>query len=349
VTGPAAETLVEPLISVVDLRVEYPSPRASRAHAGQRNPVRAVDGVSLDVWPGEVLALVGESGSGKTTIAHAIMRLVEASAGRIVHRGRDITHLRGAELRRLRRSFQLIFQDPYESLDPRQTIAEILTEPLLIHGVGATAEERATIVATSLASVGLTPPGDFAGRFPHQLSGGQRQRVSIAAAMVLEPELVVADEPVSMLDVSVRAGILRLMLDLRAQRGFAYLFITHDLSLAWVLADRIAVLYLGRIVEIGPAAEVIPAPRHPYTKALVSVIPVPNPHGRRAQIILRGETPSPAAVPSGCRFHPRCPLRAELGDPEICERLEPTLQPVDGPHAVACHFPKEDDNARPRA
>jgi oligopeptide/dipeptide ABC transporter ATP-binding protein len=344
--GPRA---VEPLISVVDLRVEYPASRAARDRTGRGRPVRAVDGVSLDVRPGEVLALVGESGSGKTTIAHALMRLVAPTSGRIVHRGRDITALRGAELRRLRRSFQLIFQDPYESLDPRQTVEEILTEPLLIHGVGVGPAERAGIVRASLASVGLTPPDEFAGRFPHQLSGGQRQRVSIAAAMVLEPELVVADEPVSMLDVSVRAGILQLMLDLRSERGFAYLFITHDLSLAWVLADRIAVLYLGRVVELGPADAVIREPRHPYTRALVSVIPVPDPRARREQVVLVGETPSPTDVPSGCRFHPRCPLRQRLGNPEICEQVDPVLEPTGAAHAAACHFRSEEDDACNRA
>jgi oligopeptide/dipeptide ABC transporter ATP-binding protein len=197
--------------------------------------------------------------------------------------------------------------------------------------------------------VGLTPADEFAGRFPHQLSGGQRQRVSIAAAMVLEPELVVADEPVSMLDVSVRAGILRLILDLRAERGFACLFITHDLSLAWVLADRIAVLYLGRVVEIGPAAEVISAPLHPYTRALVSVVPVPRPSARREQVILEGETPSPSVTPGGCRFHPRCPLRRQLGNPEICEAVDPGLEPPEADHAAACHFPLEEEHARQRA
>ena len=335
----------EPLISVVDLRVEYRGTRSSRDASGRRQPVRAVDGVSLDVHPGEVVALVGESGSGKTTVAHALMRLVDPVGGRIVHRGRDITTLAGAELRGLRRSFQLIFQDPYESLDPRQTVAEILTEPLLIHGVGGTSEERARIVAASLASVGLTPPEEFVARFPHQLSGGQRQRVSIAAAMVLQPELVVADEPVSMLDVSVRAGILKLMLDLRRERDFAYLFITHDLSLAWVLADRIAVMYLGRVVEIGPSDAVIQRPHHPYTRALVSVIPIPDPKVRREQVVLAGETPSPTAAPTGCRFHPRCPLRRQLGDPEICERVDPTLEPLGGTHMAACHFRTEDDDA----
>jgi oligopeptide/dipeptide ABC transporter ATP-binding protein len=311
-----------------------------------------VDGVSLDVAPGEILALVGESGSGKTTLAHALLRLVEPTAGRIVHRGRDITRLGGHELRALRRTFQLIFQDPYESLDPRQTVAQIITEPLLIHRAAlgaATAADRAATVRRSLAAVGLTPPGEFASRFPHQLSGGQRQRVSIAAAMVLEPELIVADEPVSMLDVSVRAGILRLILDLRDQRGFACLFITHDLSLAWVLADRIAVLYLGRVVEIGRAADVIGAPRHPYTRALVSVIPVPHPHAAREQEVLEGETPSPSAVPSGCRFHPRCPLRRRLGNPEICERVDPALQPAGTGHAAACHFASEVLDVRPGA
>jgi oligopeptide/dipeptide ABC transporter ATP-binding protein len=341
--------MTEPLISVVDLRVEFPPSRASRDLAGRGRPVRAVDGVSLDLWPGEVLALVGESGSGKTTIAHALMRLVAPSSGQIVHHGRDITRLAGAELRALRKSFQLIFQDPYESLDPRQTVEAIITEPLLIHGVGRSSGERAGLVREALASVGLTPADEFAGRFPHQLSGGQRQRVSIAAAMVLEPELVVADEPVSMLDVSVRAGILRLILDLRATRGFACLFITHDLSLAWVLADRIAVLYLGRVVEIGPAAEIIRAPRHPYTRALVSVIPVPRPSARRKQDILEGETPSPSATPGGCRFHPRCPLRRSLGNPEICERVDPALEPSGADHAAACHFPLEENDARQRA
>jgi oligopeptide/dipeptide ABC transporter ATP-binding protein len=338
-----------PVISLVDLRVEYPPSRASRDRAGRGLPVRAVDGVSLDIWPGEVLALVGESGSGKTTIAHALMRLVEPASGRIVHRGRDITGLRGGELRRLRRAFQLIFQDPYESLDPRQSVGEIVAEPLLIHGLGATVDERTAIVQVALESVGLTPAAEFSSRYPHQLSGGQRQRVSIAAAMVLQPELVVADEPVSMLDVSVRAGILRLMLDLRASRGFAYIFITHDLSLAWVLADRIAVLYLGRVVEIGPADDVIHRPRHPYTRALVSVIPVPRPSARHEQVVLVGETPSPSMVPNGCRFHPRCPLRERLGRPEICERVDPVLEPAGGKHAAACHFQLEEKDANQRA
>ena len=335
------ETRAAPLISIEDLKVEY---RAMGARAGRRTVVRAVDGVDLEIHPGEILALVGESGSGKTTLAHALTRLVEPSAGRIIHRGRDITHLKGAELRRLRRHFQVIFQDPYESLDPRQTAAEIVGEPLSIHEPTLAAGVRQKRILGALHAVGLEPPEEYAGRFPHQLSGGQRQRVSIAAAMVLEPELVVADEPVSMLDVSLRAGILKVMLDLRESRHFAYLFITHDLSLAWVFADRIAVMYLGRIVESGSADEIIRHARHPYTQALVSVIPVPDPSARGERTVLVGETPSPLSIPSGCRFHPRCPLRARLDNPEICERVDPRLESDPGGHQAACHFKEEPTN-----
>jgi oligopeptide/dipeptide ABC transporter ATP-binding protein len=330
--------MTEPLVSLSDLHVDYRPSRAVRASRRRGIRVRAVDGVDLEVNAGEVLALVGESGSGKTTLAHALTRLVEPSAGRIAYRGSDITRLRGADLRRLRRRFQIIFQDPYESLDPRQSVGDIVAEPLLIHGIGTSAGARLDRVHRALRSVGLAPPEEFATRYPHQLSGGQRQRVSIAAAMILEPELVIADEPVSMLDVSLRAGILRLMLDLRASRGFAYLFITHDLSLAWVFADRIAVMYLGRIVELGRADEIIRRPRHPYTQALVSVIPVPSPRARRRQVLLAGETPSPIAIPSGCRFHPRCPLRAAMGNPEVCERVDPRLEATGEGHTAACHF-----------
>ena len=328
----------EPLLQVRDLAVHYPPSRAHRDRLGRGRPVRAVDGMSFDLFPGEILAMVGESGSGKSTLARAVLRLVEPTAGRIVHRGRDITALRGAELRRLRARFQIVFQDPYESLNPRQTVEEIVAEPLVIHGRGATAAERRGLVLAALEAAGLRPAGEIAARYPHQLSGGQRQRVAFAAAMALEPELVVADEPVSMLDVSLRAGILRLMLDLRDGRGFACLFITHDLSLAWVVADRIAVVYLGRIVEIGPADEVLRRPRHPYTRALVSVIPVPDPAAAGAQIVLAGETPPPDAIPSGCRFHPRCWLREQLGNPDRCTTEDPTLVPAAAGHDVACHF-----------
>lgn len=334
-----------PVLSLRDLRVEYPPSRRDRDILGRGTPVRAVDGVSLDVHAGEIVALVGESGSGKTSIAQAVLQLVPIAGGSVVHRGQDMVRAGGRELRTFRRHVQLVFQDPYESLDPRHTVERVVTEPLRIHGVGRDDADRRATVHRALASVGLEPAEELARRYPHQLSGGQRQRVSIAAAMVLEPELIVADEPVSMLDVSLRAGILRLMLDLRRDRGFAYLFITHDLSLAWVFADRIAVMYLGRIVELGPANEVIRWPRHPYTRALVSVIPVPDPDAHRSQVLLEGETPSPSRIPTGCRFHPRCPLRRRLGEPAICQTVDPDL--VMGPgerpdHVVACHFAKED-------
>lgn len=334
-----------PVLVLRDLRVEYPPSRRDRDRLGRGTPVRAVDDVSLDIQPGEAVALVGESGSGKTSIAQAIMRLVPIAGGSVLHQGQDVARAQGRALRAFRRRVQLVFQDPYESLDPRHTVERVVTEPLLIHGVGGDTAGRRAIVLGALASVGLEPAAELARRYPHQLSGGQRQRVSLAAAMVLEPELVIADEPVSMLDVSLRAGILRTMLGLRRDRGVAYLLITHDLSLAWVFADRVAVLYLGRVVELGPADAVIGAPRHPYTRALVSVIPVPDPDAHRTQTLLEGETPSPAHRPPGCRFHPRCPLRQRLGRPPVCETTEPTLArapAADEGQVVACHFAMED-------
>jgi peptide/nickel transport system ATP-binding protein len=321
-----------PVLQVEDLHVSY------RGRRG-RPPVRAVDGVSFDVHRGEVLALVGESGCGKTSIARAVMRLLEPSAGRIVFRGRDVTHLSGRALRPIRAGMQMVFQDPYESLDPRQTVFDLVAEPLAIHRRARDPGERGQAVHAALERAGLSPPESVARRYPHHLSGGQRQRVAIASAMVLEPSLVVADEPVSMLDVSLRAGILQLMLELREKRDLAYVFITHDLSLAWVVADRIAVVYLGRIVEIGPAAEVIGAPTHPYTKALVSVIPVPEAGAAAEQLVLSGETPSARSVPPGCRFHPRCWRSEQLGGPADCRTIDPVLH--GDLHQVACHFALE--------
>jgi oligopeptide/dipeptide ABC transporter ATP-binding protein len=333
VTATATATRA-PVLAVEDLHVVY---RGRRGRA----PVRAVDGVSFDVRPGEVLALVGESGCGKTSIARAVLRLVEPSAGRVSFLGRDITHLSGRALRPVRAGMQMVFQDPYESLDPRQSVFELVAEPLRIHGRARDPAERRRAVYAALERAGLSPPESVARRYPHHLSGGQRQRVAIASAMVLEPSLVVADEPVSMLDVSLRAGILRLMLELRERRDLAYVFITHDLSLAWVVADRVAVVYLGRIVEIGPAADVIGDPKHPYTKALVSVIPVPEAGAAAGQLVLSGETPSARAVPAGCRFHPRCWRSERLGRPAECSSLDPALS--DETHAVACHFPLDRD------
>lgn len=297
--------------------------------------VRAVDGVDLGIRNGEVLALVGESGSGKTTIGRVIVKLTRQTAGRIWLDGKEVSDLWGVRaLRDYRRRVQIVFQDPYETLNPRQSIFDFVAEPLVVNGIGASEAERRASVLAALDAAGLRPAEEFAARFPHELSGGQRQRVVIAGALVMGPGIVVADEPVSMLDVSIRTELLRLMLDLRAERSLAYLFITHDLSLAWVIADRIAVLYLGKIMEIGPAEAVIRRPRHPYTAALVSVSPSPDPPtrgGGAKRTILAGETPDAVHVPPGCRFHPRCPLVFDR-----CRTEAPPLLDVGGGQAAAC-------------
>jgi oligopeptide/dipeptide ABC transporter ATP-binding protein len=305
-----------------------------------RGHVRAVDGIDLAIRRGEVLALVGESGSGKTTTGRVIVKLTRPTGGRLLLDGQDVTGTwGGAGLRDYRRRVQLIFQDPYETLNPKQTIHDFVAEPLEVQGVRGGIAERERRVLEAIDAAGLRPATDFAFRYPHELSGGQRQRVVIAGALVLEPQLIVADEPVSMLDVSIRTEILNLMLDLRRQRDLTYLFITHDLSVAWVIADRIAVMYLGRIVELGPAEAVINDPRHPYTRALVSVMPTPVPPepGQRARrVILAGETPDAAHIPAGCRFHPRCPLAEEAGIVERCRVEEPSLVELGDGRAAAC-------------
>jgi oligopeptide/dipeptide ABC transporter ATP-binding protein len=321
------------VLSVEDLVVSYRARRGPRA----ARHIKAVDGVSFAVGAGEILALVGESGCGKTSITRAITRLEEPAGGRVMFRDHDIAHVRGRSLRSLRRDLQIVFQDPFESLDPRLTAYDTVAEPLAVHGLDRSRES----VLSALSQVGLSPAGPMGGRYPHQMSGGQRQRLVIAAAMVLSPSLVIADEPVSMLDVSLRAGILRLMLDLRDSQGTSFLFVTHDLSLAWVVADRVAVVYLGRVVEIGTADEVIHTPLHPYTQALVSVIPVPETGATRERVLLRGEAPSAAAVPAGCRFHPRCPLYRSLDSPERCRTEDPAQLPISAAHQAACHFAKE--------
>jgi oligopeptide/dipeptide ABC transporter ATP-binding protein len=311
-----------PVLEVEDLVVRYPVARGLVGMLARRprQSVHAVEGVRLTLAAGELLALVGESGCGKTTTAQAVLRLVDPLAGSIRFDGRDITRLGTRELRPLRRRMQLIYQDPYESLDPRLRVRATVEEPLLIHGLGANKTERAEWVRTALAKAGLSPPELFLDRYPHELSGGQRQRVAIAAGLVLGPQLLVADEPVSMLDVSVRAGVLRLLDELR-RGGLAILMITHDLSTAARFADRIAVMYLGRIVEEGPAHEIVDNAQHPYTRALLSVVPRRDPRHRRTPQILRGETPDAVRIPMGCRFHPRCPMMIEH-----CKGVDPALE-----------------------
>ena len=324
-----------PLLEVENLVTRFPVPRGFVGALARRpkRAVRAVDGVTFSLTDGEMLALVGESGSGKTTTAQTILRLVDADSGTIRFQGEDISNASGSRMRVLRRHAQLIFQDPYESLDPRFRVRDTVEEPLRVHGLAGGADEREARVRDALTRAGLTPPELFLQRFPHELSGGQRQRVAIAASLVLDPKLLVADEPVSMLDVSVRAGILTLLDELR-RSGLGILMITHDLSTAAHFADRIAVMYLGRIVEEGPARDVVSDPKHPYTKALISVVPKRDPRTTTEPQILRGETPNPIAIPPGCRFNPRCPIAI----PE-CRTVDPELRTPAGAaasHLAAC-------------
>jgi oligopeptide/dipeptide ABC transporter ATP-binding protein len=326
----------EAILEVKGLRVLFPVPRGivGTLMLRPRRFVHAVDGVSFHLRRGEILGLAGESGSGKTTTAMAVLGLIPPTEGQVVLEGQGITLLaQGTERLALRRRMQVIFQDPYESLNPRQTVFATVAEPLEVHRLSRNREEKVKRVAEALAAAGLRPPEAFFPRYPQELSGGQRQRVAIAAALVLGPSILIADEPVSMLDVSVRAEILSLLLGLRDRHGITILYITHDLSTAAYFTDRIAIMYLGRIVEIGPTDEVLRVPRHPYTRALLSVIPVPNPRRRRRRLILKGETPNPIDLPSGCRFHPRCPEALPR-----CLLTEPSLEEIGPDHLIACHF-----------
>jgi len=294
--------------------------------------VRAVDGINFDIKRKEIFGLIGESGSGKTTTGRMLLRLIRPTSGKIFFHKREITRLPEKEFKPLRKKMQIIFQDPYESLNPKMTVYDILAEPMRIQQIG-TEEEIAQRVYRALEDVELIPPEEFIHRYPHELSGGQRQRVATGRALVLEPEFIVADEPVSMLDVSIRAEILNLMFDLMDKYGVSFLYITHDIALARHICERIAVMYLGKIMEKGATEDIIYEPLHPYTKALMAAVPNPDPTAKRIEVVIKGEIPSPVNPPSGCRFHTRC--QEYIGD--ICRRKEPPLVDVGGGHYVACH------------
>lgn len=295
--------------------------------------VRAVDGVSFDIERGDVFCLAGESGSGKTTTGKVVLRLTEPTEGSVVFDGIEVNRLRKKELRKIRRRMQPIFQDPYASLNPWMRIGMGVSHGLKIHQIGANDDERRRMTLEILERVGLSPPQDFYNTYPHNLSGGQRQRAVIARAMILRPDFIVADEPVSMVDVSMRALILDLMKDLKRDFNLTYLFITHDLAVARYISNKIAIMYLGQIVEMGPVSDVYRTPQHPYTVALLSAIPIPDPKLKRQRLIPKGEIPSPIFPPAGCRFHPRCPFAQQ-----ICTDKEPPLIEVSKGHYSACHF-----------
>ena len=337
-----------PLLEVRHLARYFQAGRAGGLLGGSPRMLRAVDGVSFTLRQRETLGLVGESGCGKSTLGRTILRLIEPTSGQVLIDGQDVTALRGPALRQLRRTMQMVFQDPYSSLNPRMRVGASIREPLDIFRIG-TAEERRARVGSLLERVGLD--SSYAARFPHELSGGQRQRVGIAAALSLEPRVIVADEPVSALDVSVQAQILNLLHRLQRDLGLSLLFIAHNLDVVQHVSDRVAVMYLGKIVETAPTNRLFASPEHPYTRALLSAIPIPDPTRALHPQPLPGEVPSPLDPPAGCRFHPRCPLAED-----ICRRIEPPLQAYAPDTAVACHVAARklglaaaSDEARPRS
>ena len=322
-----------PLLSVNDLVVHYPK-RGGALFRHTTGTVHAVCGVSFDINKGETLGLVGESGCGKTTTGRAVLQLIKATSGSVVFEGRELIGMDKRSIQEIRRQMQVVFQDPFGSLDPRMPIGESVAEPLRIHGLWNRSEGH-TRVAETLSLVGLEP--GFANRFPNEFSGGQRQRIGIARALILEPKLLVLDEPVSALDVSIQAGVVNLLEELQDRLGISYLFIAHDLSVVRHVSHRVAVMYLGRIVETGSQTDVYRRPRHPYTQALLSAVPIPDPHKERSRthIVLEGDLPSPENPPSGCRFRTRC-WKAQV----ICESDTPALIDQGDGHKVACHFPE---------
>jgi oligopeptide transport system ATP-binding protein len=326
------------LVEIENLKVYFPI-RAGIFKTVQ-GTVKAVDDVTFEVRRGETLGLVGESGCGKSTTGRAMIRLREPTAGSVKFDGVELTTLKSGPLRQLRRRMQIIFQDPYGSLDPRMTVGAIISEPLDTHRL-AKGEEKRARVAELLKMVGLDP--SYVNRYPHEFSGGQRQRIGVARALAVEPEFIVCDEPISALDVSIQAQVLNLLTDLRDRLGLTYLFIAHDLSVVKHISDRVAVMYLGKIVEIGPPDTIYAGPGHPYTRALLSAVPVPDPHmeRKRRRVILTGDVPSPANPPAGCRFHTRCWLYERLGKPENCRTIDPPLREVGPDQLAACHYAED--------
>lgn len=328
---------MDEIVRVENLAVHYPVRMGFlESMAGkERQYIRAVDGISFSIGRGEILSLVGESGCGKTTTGKAVLQLIgdHFVKGSVSFTGKNARGMKREDMRAFRQKAQMIFQDPYQSLNPKDTVYDIVAEPLEVNRLTSGSGEMYVRVKNALENAGLKPADDYMNRYPHELSGGQRQRVAIAGALVLEPLFVVADEPVSMLDVSIRADILKLICSHRDERGISYLFITHDLSLAWVISDRIAIMYLGKIMEIGPADEIIKRPVNPYSRALIEVMPRPEPRRGKKRAVLSGEAPDPENLPPGCRFHTRCPYAAAR-----CREEEPSLKPVGENHLAACHL-----------
>ena len=319
---------METLLTVDDLKVHFPITKGILSRTA--GYVYAVDGVSFELGTGETIGIVGESGCGKTTTGLAVLRLIEPTDGRVIFQGKDISNMTKQEKQTLRREMQIIFQDPYSSLNPRMTLNRTLSDPMKIHGIYH-GDERRDRVAYLLEKVGLTP--EHGRRYPHEFSGGQRQRIGVARALALNPQVVIGDEPVSALDVSIQAQIINLLIDLQDEFRLSYIIISHDLAVVEYICDRIAVMYLGKIVEMASYRDTYTAPRHPYTQALLSAVPVPDLDAKSKRIILGGDVPSPINPPAGCRFHPRCPRRMD-----ICPREEPELKDLGNEHWVACHL-----------
>lgn len=328
----------ENLVEVENLKVHFPI--LSGLFQRETGRVRAVDDISFEIRKGETLGLVGESGCGKTTTGRAVIRLRQPTAGTVRFGGQDLSGLSRGDLRRMRRRMQIIFQDPYGSLNPRMTVGSIIAEPLETHDL-ARGKARHERVKELLRLVGLNP--NYTNRYPHEFSGGQRQRIGVARALAVEPEFIVCDEPISALDVSIQAQVLNLLVELRETFGLTYLFIAHDLSVVRHISDRVGVMYLGKLVEIGPPTAIYDEPGHPYTRALLSAVPIPDPKAerKRKRVILTGDVPSPAHPPSGCRFHTRCWLYEQLGRPERCRTEDPDLRMIGDDHRAACHFAEE--------